>query len=461
MRKQTTKIICAIIACAMMLTTMAFAVSADDVLLIAPAPAKNSCGNAATWAIEDGTLTISGTGTMDSYELGKAPWSGEAYTAVVVEDGIASIGNFAFANSAITSVTIPASVLEVGQGAFYGCAELTAIELPADIYEIHNLTFAGCVKLASVTIPSKVVRIGNMAFEGCSALTSITLPEGLTTIGTKAFNKCATLTAVTIPGGVEDIPYAAFANCPALANVTIAATTKTFDEYAFDNSKAVAITAPTGTFAEAYAKANNITFNANGNVSEDDEDYGWVNPFTDLSANAWYYDSVKFVNIKGIMLGTSDNTFDPTATLTRAMFVTLLYRIEGSPEIDASAPKFNDVPAGKWYTAPVVWAAENGIVNGRDDVTFDPNGVITNQEMAAVIYRYAASKGVDTTVSGVPNYSDKRLMAEWALDPITWCAKVGVMNGNRDGTFTPKDAALRYDAADVFAKYVTKIAANY
>ncbi len=456
MKKSMTKLICAVMACAMLFAFATVSVQADDVLLIATNPnaTSGSCGATATWSISNGVLTISGTGKMDNYQLSPAPWAGAAYTSVVISNGITSIGNYAFSDSDITSVTIPSTVKAIGVGAFRNCAKLTSVAIPSGVTVIRNLTFAGCSALTSVTIPAAVTSIDSMAFENCSSITGVVLPSNLTSIGSSAFSGCSKLVSVTIPAGVTEIPYNAFGYCTALKNATIPSSVETIDRYAFDGCTGLTITAAANSAANAYATANKISFKQSGTLAPEDDAYAWTNPFTDVLESAWYFDGVKYVNIKGVMLGMSATTFEPTTTLNRAMFVTILHRLEGTP--DKGNATFKDVDTGSWYNKAVAWAASEGIVNGTSATTFDPNGKITNEQMAAIIWRYAKSKGKDVTTTGELSYTDKKQIADWATDAVLWLKEQGIMIGNADSTFGPQTASTRGQAADVFAKYMKK-----
>ena len=116
-----------------------------------------------------------------------------------------------------------------------------------------------------------------------------------------------------------------------------------------------------------------------------------VLPFTDVPTSAWYYDAVEFVYERGMMAGTGNNQFSPNVTTTRAMIVTILYRLENQPAAGSSS--FTDVPAGQWYTNAVTWAAANGIVGGYGNGRFGPNDTITRVQMAVILYRYEKFKG--------------------------------------------------------------------
>ena len=116
-------------------------------------------------------------------------------------------------------------------------------------------------------------------------------------------------------------------------------------------------------------------------------------PFADVSGSDWFYNDVRYVYEKGIMDGTGADRFSPNAPLTRAMIVTILYRMAGSPSVSGSSD-FTDVAAGKWFAKAVAWAAANGIVNGYGSGLFGPNDPVTREQLAAILYRYAVYGGM-------------------------------------------------------------------
>ncbi len=173
-------------------------------------------------------------------------------------------------------------------------------------------------------------------------------------------------------------------------------------------------------------------------------------PFTDVSKDAWYYENVKIVAEKGLMNGISATTFAPNATLTRGMFVTILYRVEGTPKA-AGTTAFTDVAAGQYYADAVAWANANGIVKGISETEFAPNAEITREQMAAMIARYVAYKNV--SVKGdAASYTDEATIAEYAKEAVEIANKLGVLIGNDDGTFAPKRNTTRAEAATLFVR---------
>lgn len=178
----------------------------------------------------------------------------------------------------------------------------------------------------------------------------------------------------------------------------------------------------------------------------------WENPYDDVSESDWYYEAVKFADETGIMNGVGDSNFDPNGKLTRGMFVTMLYRIEGTPNVKTFAD-FDDVGSGYWYEDAVNWAAENGIVNGVSETEFKPNDYITREQMAAVIARYAQYKGLDVvTLSENLHFKDANEISEYAVPGMNWAVGLNIIKGYEDGNVGPKDNTTRAQAALVLMR---------
>ena len=181
----------------------------------------------------------------------------------------------------------------------------------------------------------------------------------------------------------------------------------------------------------------------------------WKNPFTDVKENDWFYDSVKYAYENDLMKGISNTEFAPDSEVTRAMFVTVIYRMENEPQTGKYA--FTDVESGSYYESAVAWANENGIVSGISEDCFAPNEPITREQMAAIIYRYAAFKGYDITTSSNTSYTDNDNISDYAKDAVIWAAEKSVMTGNTDGSFSPKSNTTRAQAASVFMRMVENL----
>jgi hypothetical protein len=171
-------------------------------LSVASASAQGGTTGPLTWNLDlsTGTLTISGNGVMPNYDYGMAPWYGYGgyINTVVVEIGVTRIGNNAFPQCAMTSISIPNSVTTIGEQAFSSCWNLPSISLPNSVTRIESWVFFGCMSLTSVTIPGSVTTIGEHAFHLCDSLISITIPNSVTTIGDASFADCKSLIAIDV-----------------------------------------------------------------------------------------------------------------------------------------------------------------------------------------------------------------------------------------------------------------------
>ena len=173
-------------------------------------------------------------------------------------------------------------------------------------------------------------------------------------------------------------------------------------------------------------------------------------PFTDVPKTAWCRADVEYVWQHGIMKGISATKFGPDTKMTRAMFVTVLYRMEGSPSVEGmQIPAFTDIGA-KWCYDAIIWAYNAGVTLGKTATTFAPNDSITRAEIVTMGYRYSGSP----TVSGVPNFTDAASVGAWARDAIIWATSVGVVNGYTDGSFGPNKTALRSEMAAMLHRYM-------
>ena len=176
-------------------------------------------------------------------------------------------------------------------------------------------------------------------------------------------------------------------------------------------------------------------------------------PFTDVPENAWYYDAVVYAYENGLMSGTSATTFSPNAQTTRGMIVTILYRLEGNPNVTA-AGGFTDVAGQMYYADAVAWAAANGIVNGYNDTTFGPNDPITREQMAAILYRYAQYKGMDTTAAAeLTGYTDAGSVSAYAEPAMAWACGEGLISGTSATTLSPLGTATRAQVVTILMRF--------
>ncbi len=181
----------------------------------------------------------------------------------------------------------------------------------------------------------------------------------------------------------------------------------------------------------------------------------WVNPFTDVSESDWFYEAVKYVSMNNLMVGTGDETFEPNTTLSRAMLVTILWRLEGEPEPLGFNP-FTDLTQD-WYKDAVIWASENGIIMGYGNNIFAPDDNLTREQMATVLYRYSQFKGYDVSAkSNLAGYNDISEISDWALDAMRWANSNGLIVGRSPSILAPKGTATRAEIATVIKRYLQR-----
>ena len=191
--------------------------------------------------------------------------------------------------------------------------------------------------------------------------------------------------------------------------------------------------------------------------------------FRDVGPGDWCYDAVRYVFEAGLMNGTAADTFTPNAPTTRGQIVAILYRLEGSPapaQGDADSPfilvggepagqtSFTDVAPGAYYASAVSWASGSGIVNGYSDGTFRPGSLITREQMAAFLYRYASRKGRD--VSGraeLSAFADAGQIASYAVEPLSWAVSAGLINGVSADALSPGGNASRAQVAAILSRF--------
>lgn len=180
--------------------------------------------------------------------------------------------------------------------------------------------------------------------------------------------------------------------------------------------------------------------------------------FTDLDADAWYHEGVDYVLTNGLMNGVGGGKFEPDGQLTRAQLVTVLYRAAGEPDTGKQVNPFTDVPDDTWYTKAVIWAANNGIVNGVAKNTFAPDDSITREQIAAMLYRYAGAEAAkEDKLSAFP---DAAKVSDWAKEALNWAVASGLINGvaNANGTanLEPQSTATRAQIATILMRWLEK-----
>ncbi|MBR4086547.1 MAG: S-layer homology domain-containing protein [Clostridia bacterium] len=183
-------------------------------------------------------------------------------------------------------------------------------------------------------------------------------------------------------------------------------------------------------------------------------------PFLDVLPTQWFYEGVLYTNQKGLMNGISETEFAPDSDTTRAMLVTVLHRMEGSPAPQKQGA-FSDIEAGTWYTDAVAWAAENNVVNGMGDGTFAPDDKITREQLTTVLFRYGQFKQKDEgTRAPLEPFADQAKVSQWASEGMQWAVSKGIINGINEEDKTnlqPQGNATRAQIATVLMRYDKEI----
>lgn len=176
------------------------------------------------------------------------------------------------------------------------------------------------------------------------------------------------------------------------------------------------------------------------------------NIFTDVKESDWYYDDVKYVQLNGLMNGTSETEFSPAGVTTRGMIVTILWRLEGEPNEEGKA--FEDVKEDAYYHKAVSWASNNQIVSGYSETTFGPDDIATREQLATIMYRYASYKKCDLSKKAeLDKYEDKEQISEYAVESIKWANANGIISGTSETTISPKDNVLRSQVAAILRRF--------
>ena len=409
---------------------------------------------------------------------------------ITLPDGLWEINNSVFQGcSSLMEIRIPDKLGKIGKSAFQGCSSLKSIELPDSVTSIGASAFQDCSSLQRVTLSRSLWEIGESAFEGCGQLQRIVIPEQVTSIGAYAFYNCKALKAAGFAGDAPELGTRAFwmdgedaavSAIPGLALSYIAGkenwTTPSYSGYpttlwdckVFSHWYLDTVTKPTCT-AEGYTahtctvcgdRYRDQIVPALGHQYAD----GFCircgaqdsSQFSDVSANAWYASAVQYAVEHGLMAGVGNNRFGPEEPMTRAMLVTVLWRYAGRPE--AGKNPFTDVSAGQWYTEAVTWAAENGVVSGVGNGRFAPNGNITREQMASILFRYAKLTGLDTSKRGeLAGFPDEGQVSSWAREALSWAVGEGIISGTAEGGRTilkPQGNATRAQVASILMRFI-------
>ena len=227
------------------------------------------------------------------------------------------------------------------------------------------------------------------------------------------------------------------------------------------NGKTVALTdlgSGKYTFKMPSSKVN-VAFAASGETKPCDGGKDCPSaPFADVDTAKWYHESIDYVLKHSMMNGVSGTSFAPNSNLTRGMLVQILFNLEGKPQ--SASASFSDVKADAWYAKAVGWAAANKVVTGYTDGTFRPNAAVTREQAAAILYRYAQSKGIDVSVgedTNILSYADAMQASEYAIPALQWAVGAGVLNGKGGNLLAPTGTATRAEIAAIMQRWCENI----
>ena len=351
----------------------------------------------------------------------------------------------------VTGVTLNTETLELFTG---GSATLTATVEPSDAAN-QNVTWASSdPSVATVDAAGKVTAVA----PGTATITATTVDGGFTAICTVTVrpdippaNPNYRITVEATQGGTVTADPTA-----AKAGTTVTLTPVP------DRGYQVGSVAVTDRFGDPVAvteqAGGTYTFTMpNGQVTVTVTFEQAPLPFPDVTEGDWFYDAVRCAYENSLMGGVGDNLFAPNSQTTRAQLVTILYRLAGEPEPGGDSG-FADVETGTWYTDAVAWAAENGIVNGVSDTEFAPGDDITREQLAVILYRYAACQGYDVSQrADLSGFGDASSISGYAQEALSWAHAQGLVLGFEDGSLRPQGTASRAQIAAVLMRFLAAV----
>lgn len=183
----------------------------------------------------------------------------------------------------------------------------------------------------------------------------------------------------------------------------------------------------------------------------------YVNRFTDVKPSDWCYNNIRFAYTMGLMQGTTATTFSPDDPTVRSQFITVLWRMSGSPTVPGDGCKFTDISKSNYYYEAVRWGVANGIINGFSETSFVPNGKLTREQLVTMLFRYAKNYAGDDVskydTTNILGYSDVLKISKGMTQPFQWAIGAGIITGTSSTTLTPQGTATRAQIAAILSRY--------
>lgn len=419
---------------------------------------------------------------------------------ITLPDSITGIGRYAFQYCAfLESVNIPEGVTKINWGTFSFCGRLKNIVIPKSITIIEDSAFYSCDNLESVLIPYSVKNIGEDAFSECPNLTITCYKNSYAHQYAEANSIKYTLIQcdhgftdyeIVEPTCTEDSYKTAYCDngCGASDTVVIEGSAL---GHSFTNYEVITeLTCTENGSKEAFCEngcgeKDIITEEAQGHtpgewivIEEPTYDFEGhkiqnctvcsevlntetiptliYEGFPDVWENSWYAEGVEYCFKQGYIMGTDKGIFDPNAELTREQFVVILARVAGAKLSEYSESTFTDVKADSWYGASVIWANENGYVNGIGNGKFGVGQPLTREQLATMFYRYAEKQGLNVEEKAELSYcEDADSISTWALDACAWAIKAELLGSTSENAtiLSPQMTVTRAQAAKIFMSY--------
>ena len=350
---------------------------------------------------------------------------------------IVIIGPDAFAgNQNIEMVELPGSITDIRARAFRNCTNLKRVAMGNSVEDISFNAFENCINLTKISLSENLTVIRNYVFNNCKSLTDIVLPKNLKSITDNAFFGCTSLKSISVPKSLSDVAWCAFDECVNLEDVYYGGTEDEWSSVVIDSSNTYLL---------------NAKIHCNGVVQE---------VFSDLTGLDAYNNFVAYTSLYNkFITGTNppaNNSFSPTASITRAMFVTILYRMAGSPYDNGRNPygektPFTDITnTSVYYYNAACWALDEGVT---DQILFKPNDNVTREQTATMLFRYAEENNMlgdsaykNTNLNG---YYDYAVIHTWAAEPMQWANYNGMITGTVQGYANPQGATQRIHATKI------------